>query len=101
MERNARVAWKAVERPWVIEKALLEQLSCPLNIRDNKRRPFQSQLRALRRAAKGQARQMPIAGESNQTRRDAKEKASVTRPLSDTFTATSTDDGPASPRISR
>ena len=68
MDRNARVAWREVAQPWVVERDLLGQLSCPLNIKDNKHHPFLPQLRALRRAALREARRLSIANESNQAR---------------------------------
>jgi hypothetical protein len=68
MDRNAKVAWTETAEPWIVERELLRQVSCPLNIRDNKHHPFQSKLRELRNAALHQARLMPIANEDNQAR---------------------------------
>jgi hypothetical protein len=35
MAQHARVAWAAVEEPWLIEKKLLITVPLPLNLRDN------------------------------------------------------------------
>ena len=37
MDKNAWVTWITHEEPWVLEHALIESLSLPLNIQDNSR----------------------------------------------------------------
>jgi len=68
MAQNARVVWAVVERPWETEKALLASLSLPLNASDN-RHPFVPILRQIRKAAKMQARGLPIVTDNGGTRR--------------------------------
>lgn len=69
MDANAFVSFVPCDRPWEVEPILLQQLVCPLNIDDNDNPLFRDKLKALRRQAKAQAREMPIANESNQRRR--------------------------------
>ena len=68
MTENAFVAWMAHPEPWVIERLLLGELSCPLNIKDNRHHPFAPTLNQMRIAALRRAREMPIANEHNQRR---------------------------------
>jgi hypothetical protein len=68
LDRNARVAWVAAPSAWELEKQLLRELSCPLNIRDNDHHPYSSTLRGLRAAALDWARASPVANEENVTR---------------------------------
>jgi len=35
MEKNAFVVWDGHPEPWTIERDLLHEISCPLNIKDN------------------------------------------------------------------
>lgn len=68
MEKNAFVAWTVHPDPWTIEHVLLSELSCPLNIMDNRHHPFALMLRQIRTAALLRARALPIANEHNQSR---------------------------------
>jgi GIY-YIG catalytic domain len=68
MEKNALVAWMVHPEPWVIERLLLRELSCPLNLKDNAHHPFASTLKRMRIDALRRAREMPIANEHNQRR---------------------------------
>ena len=68
MEANAFVAWITHPAPWEVESGIFKNLSLPLNIRDNDHHPFVEQLKSLRSEAISQAREMPIANESNQQR---------------------------------
>ena len=68
MTENAFVAWMAHPEPWVIERLLLGELSCPLNIKDNGHHPFAPTLKQMRIEALRRAREMPIANEHNQRR---------------------------------
>src|SRR5262249_35153926 len=47
MEENAFVVWGEHPEPWAIEHALLQEISCPLNIKDNERHPFVATLKAI------------------------------------------------------
>ena len=68
MSENAFVAWIAHPEPWVIERLLLGELSCPLNITHNNHHPFVATLKQMRIEALRRAREMPIANEHNQRR---------------------------------
>jgi hypothetical protein len=68
MTENAFVAWMVHPEPWVIERLLLGELSCPLNIKDNGHHPFALTLKQMRIEALRRAREMPIANEHNQRR---------------------------------
>ncbi len=70
MEKNALVCWLAHAEPWKMEQQLLHELSCPLNIKDNLHHPFSSVLKKLRTDAIQRARQLPIADERGQSRRE-------------------------------
>ena len=68
MDENAFVAWVKHQAPWEVESEIFEDLSLPLNIKDNDHHPFAKKLSAMRSKAKKQAREMPIANEDNQQR---------------------------------
>lgn len=68
LKENARVSWISHPRPWELEKELLGRISAPLNLQDNRRHPFFTELSEARRYAKKEARNSPIAHEGNQTR---------------------------------
>ena len=68
MEENAFVCWVKHPAPWEVEKEIIENVSLPLNIRDNDH-PFAKQLSAMRSEAKRVAKEMPIANEDNQQRK--------------------------------
>jgi GIY-YIG catalytic domain len=59
MARHARVAWAAVEEPWVVEKRLLLTVPLPLNLQGNDH-PFVSTLKGIRRPAKQAAWALPM-----------------------------------------
>jgi hypothetical protein len=69
METNAFVCWVEHQSPWSVERELITSVSLPLNIMDNDRHPFSTELSRLRSLAKKSAREMPIANEDNQTRK--------------------------------
>jgi len=69
MEANAFVCWLKHPEPWVIEDELINTLSLPLNIKGNTDHLFTDNLSQLRKDAIRQAKDMPIANESNQQRR--------------------------------
>ena len=68
MADNARVCWLEHPEPWILERAILQTVSLPLNIQENGHHPFSEQLSGIRRAAKAEARSLPIANEGNQAR---------------------------------
>jgi hypothetical protein len=63
MEKNAFVAWTLHPQPWLIERDVLCNVSCPLNIAGNGHHPFCSTLQAMRAKAIRHAREAPIANE--------------------------------------
>lgn len=69
MEENAFVCWEEHPEPWNEETEIFETVSLPLNIQDNKHHLFADVLSELRKKAKKQAREMPVANEENQKRR--------------------------------
>jgi hypothetical protein len=54
--RNAFVSWTVNPEPWLLEDRLIAQLNLPLNVIGNKRHPFCSTLRKIRKRAKVAAR---------------------------------------------
>lgn len=56
MAEHARVAWVADPEPWLLEDHLIEVLSLPLNLQGNAHHPFQTELSAIRAAARATAR---------------------------------------------
>ena len=68
MADNARVCWIEHSEPWALERAILRDLSLPLNIQDNGHHPYATTLSEIRRLAKAAAQAMPIASEGNQRR---------------------------------
>jgi hypothetical protein len=63
LEGNARVTWLPCEKPWTVEAYLISKLNLPLNLLQNSRCPFFTELSNLRKDAKNQARELPILGE--------------------------------------
>lgn len=61
MERNAFVHWIEHPEPWTVERDVFANLSLPLNIQDNRHHPFATKLTTLRRKAKSEARELPVA----------------------------------------
>lgn len=68
LDENASVCWTEHSQPWALEEQLIAGHSLPLNLQANKDHPFHERLSEVRRKAKQQAREMPIANESNQQR---------------------------------
>jgi hypothetical protein len=68
MTQHARVVWLPTERPWETEHALIGSLSLPLNLQSN-RHPFVAILKAVRHAAKAQARALPIVSDNGGPRK--------------------------------
>lgn len=69
MEENAFVCWVKHSAPWEVESEIISNLSLPLNLQDNRNHPFHQTLTAMRKEAKQNARELPIAQEGNQQRR--------------------------------
>jgi hypothetical protein len=74
MARHARVAWAAVEEPWLIEKKLLITVPLPLNLRDNTH-PFMSTLKPIRKAAKDAPHVLPVVVDNGGPRKTEKSHA--------------------------
>jgi hypothetical protein len=60
MQDNAFVTWEIHPEPWVREAQVIREVLLPLNLDLNKAHPFHSQLSAMRREAKSDARRLPI-----------------------------------------
>ena len=60
MEQNAFVAWIACPDPWALERELLGELPCPLNLKGNDHHPFAPELKRMRRHALRRARELPV-----------------------------------------
>ena len=58
--QNACVVWTVVSENWLVEEALIQSLSLPLNIKGNSQHPFCKTLKLMRRKAKRKARELPI-----------------------------------------
>ena len=69
MDINAFVCWIEHKEPWAVEADIFNSVSLPLNIQDNKHHHFSAILSGLRKKAKKNARELPIANEENQQRR--------------------------------
>lgn len=60
MQENAYVTWFSHPEPWRIEDQAINQLSLPLNLKNNKKHPFHRKLNSIRRIKKRKARALPI-----------------------------------------
>lgn len=61
MQDNAFVTWVVDQEPWRLEERLIAELSLPLNLDQNAAHPFRTMLSGIRRAARENARLLPIA----------------------------------------
>ena len=61
LDENAFVGWVLHKEPWIIESEAIQKLSLPINLEGNKHHPFQGTLKALRKVARDNARQIPVA----------------------------------------
>lgn len=68
LDENALLFWQAVDQPWILEEEIIENVSCPLNLRGNEEHRFNRSLRNMRSAAIAEARTTPVAAEGNQRR---------------------------------
>jgi hypothetical protein len=68
MDENAFVTWIEHPEPWTVERRLLGELSCPLNVAGNGDHLFSARLQNIRSAALRRAREMPIADEHSRVR---------------------------------
>ena len=64
MSENAFVTWAVCPRPWETEKQLINSVSLPLNLDQNRTHIHHAGLSALRRAAKKRARDLPIVSKA-------------------------------------
>lgn len=69
MADHALVTWLVTPRPWTMESTLIERVSLPLNLDQNRNHPFHPVLSAKRAAARVQARALPIWRPSSFTER--------------------------------
>jgi hypothetical protein len=60
MQENAFVCWLTEETPWQVETDLIERLSLPLNLDQNRQHTFHGHLSRMRRQAIHRAKQLPI-----------------------------------------
>jgi hypothetical protein len=60
MDENAFVTWVVHPRPWELESEVIQRLSLPLNLDQNKDHPFHPVLSSARRQAKQSARDKPV-----------------------------------------
>ncbi|WP_425491695.1 GIY-YIG nuclease family protein [Nocardioides mesophilus] len=60
MAVHARVCWAASPTPWLLETHLIEQLSLPLNLDQNKHSGFHEQLSKARTHQRARARALPV-----------------------------------------
>ena len=61
MQDNAFVTWVTHPKPWIVEEALIPNLSLPLNIQGNADHRFYPLLKEVRAKAVERARELPIA----------------------------------------
>jgi hypothetical protein len=60
MREHARVCWVEHEEPWVLEHEIICAVRLPLNLDQNRERPFHVRLTEVRAAAKARARGLPV-----------------------------------------
>jgi hypothetical protein len=60
MQENAFVCWLPEETPWQVETDLIERLSLPLNLDQNRQHAFHGHLTRKRQQAIHRAKQLPI-----------------------------------------
>ena len=60
MNENAFVCWTVHPKPWELEDELIENLSLPLNLKQNKSHPFHPILTGIRKEAKLRAKELPV-----------------------------------------
>jgi hypothetical protein len=68
MARHARVAWAAVEEPWLLDKKLLSILKLPLNLMGNSH-SFVPTLKNIRRTARKAAFELPVVADNGGPRK--------------------------------
>lgn len=69
LDENALLFWRPVDKPSLLEEEIIANVSCPLNLRDNERHPFNRSLREMRSTAIATARTTTVAAEGNQARK--------------------------------
>jgi hypothetical protein len=60
MTAHARVCWLPTGQPWTTESELIQQLTLPLNLDQNRHSPFRAALSAARAEQRAIARSLPI-----------------------------------------
>lgn len=60
MAENAFVCWMPHPEPWLVEDAMIERCSLPLNLQGNRRHPFAATLSRIRSEAKERAALLPV-----------------------------------------
>lgn len=60
MAAHARVCWVTTTSPWYLESRLIEQLTLPLNLDQNKHSGFHQQLSDVRAHQRASARELPV-----------------------------------------
>ena len=61
MEQHARVCWTVNPSPWILESDLIQRVSLPLNLDQNRHSGFHAELSAARAQQRARARQLPVA----------------------------------------
>lgn len=61
MKEHAQVCWFVIEKPWLVEKEVIQTLQPPINIEHNETHPFCGVLRAIRKECKDKARALSNA----------------------------------------
>jgi hypothetical protein len=60
LAENAFVTWVICNKPWELESELLSELSLPLNLDQNRKHNFHSDLSILRKSARERAKRLPV-----------------------------------------
>ena len=60
MAAHAKVCWIATPSPWLLESRLIEKVTLPLNLDQNKHSGFHQQLSAMRAQQRTRAREAPV-----------------------------------------
>lgn len=60
MAERSRVCWVEHDSPWILEGAIIANLTLPLNLKQNSRSAFYSGLKEARAVQRRRARQLPV-----------------------------------------
>ncbi len=58
MEQHARVCWTVKRRPWILESDLIQRITLPVNLDQNRHGGFHAELSAARAQQRAGARQL-------------------------------------------